>query len=280
MIRGIFLETFEHSIEITLLVFLMMTTVDYFNVRTRGMLTNMIQKKSWRPYVLSSFLGVIPGCFGSFMSVTMYFHGLIGFGALVGTMVATSGDAAYVMLSMFPEIALILFLLLFILGIVFGWLSQKIATLLKFVPCAECQLQEYHRDERGLKHYFTEHLWHHIIKKHLLRIFLWMFSALLFINLALHFWDVDSFVKSHMIWVFLISALIGLIPDSGPHLIFVMLFAKGAIPFSVLLTSSISQDGHGVLPLLSYSVRDTVHVKTYNLLISLLAGGIVYFLGY
>lgn len=280
MIREILSETFEHSIEITLLVFLMMTIVDYFNVRTRGMLANMIQKKSWRPYVLSSFLGSVPGCFGSFMSVTMYVHGLIGFGALVGTMVATSGDAAYVMLSMFPEISLILFLLLFVLGIVFGWLSQKIATLLKFVPCDECHLQEYHQDEHGLKHFFTTHLWHHIIKKHLLRIFLWMFSALLLINLALHFWDVDSFVKSHMIWVFLISALIGLIPDSGPHLIFVVLFAKGAVPFSVLLTSSISQDGHGVLPLLSYSVRDTVHVKIYNLLISLLVGGIVYFLGY
>ena len=50
-----------------------------------------------------------------------------------------------------------------------------------------------------------------------------------------------------MIWVLLTGALVGIIPESGPHLIFVMLYAQGLVPFSVLLTSSFVHDGHGML---------------------------------
>ncbi len=42
---------------------------------------------------------------------------------------------------------------------------------------------------------------------------------------------------------------------------FVTLFAQGLIPFSVLLASSIAQDGHGMLPLLAESKRGFLAVK-------------------
>jgi len=273
-------EALENAIEITLLVFLMMVIVDFFNVRTRGMLLNLIQKKTWRPYFLASLLGVIPGCFGSFMAVTMYVHGLLGFGALVGNMVAATGDAAFLMISVYPEVAVILFAILFVAGIIFGPITQFIANRLHFVPCKECQLQEYHAEEKNVKHYFTEHIWHHIIKEHLLRVFLWIIGTLFIINLAMHFWDLKGFVQAHPLWVFFLAALTGLIPDSGPNFVFALLFGQGAIPFSVLLTNSISQDGHGILPLLSYTVRDTVYVKLYCLVISLIIGGIALLLGF
>ena len=59
----------------------------------------------------------------------------------------------------------------------------------------------------------------------------------------------------------LLAILIGIIPDSGPHLLFVTLFATGTVPFSVLLASSISQDGHAALPLLAESKRSFVKAK-------------------
>jgi hypothetical protein len=71
-----------------------------------------------------------------------------------------------------------------------------------------------------------------------------------------------------------------LIPESGPHLIFVTLFAEGLIPFSVLLTSSIVQDGHGMLPLLSYSVKDSVIIKAFNFFFGIILGLIVFGFGY
>jgi len=87
-------------------------------------------------------------------------------------------------------------------------------------------------------------------------------------------------VQAHMVWVLVIATLVAVIPESGPHLIFVMMFADGLIPFSVLLASSIVQDGHGMLPLLSYTVKDTVLIKLFNLTIGLGLGLIVYSLGW
>jgi hypothetical protein len=71
-----------------------------------------------------------------------------------------------------------------------------------------------------------------------------------------------------------------LIPESGPHLIFVLLFAKGSIPFSILLASSIVQDGHGMLPVLAHSRKAFVIIKLINLAIGLILGAVALLLGW
>lgn len=81
------------------------------------------------------------------MTVSFYVHGLLSFGAIVGCMVATSGDEAFVMLALFPGKALLLFGILFILGILLTLLTDNIAPLLKIKPCVECNLQQVHTVE-------------------------------------------------------------------------------------------------------------------------------------
>jgi hypothetical protein len=82
-------------------------------------------------------------------------------------------------------------------------------------------------------------------------------------------------------WVILVIAcLVGLIPESGPHLIFVTLFAQGSIPFSILLASSIVQDGHGMLPVLANSRRQFVVIKAINFAVGLAVGALVLALGF
>ena len=75
------------------------------------------------------------------------------------------------------------------------------------------------------------------------------------------------------------AALIGIIPESGPHLLFLVLFSKGWIPFSVLLVNTISQDGHGLLPLLSYSVKDTIYVQVFTTSFALAVGIVLFLIG-
>jgi len=72
------------------------------------------------------------------MNVSLYVHGLISFGAIVGGMIATSGDEAFVMLAQFPGTALALFGLLFWCGIVFAWISDSIIPYLGITPCQAC----------------------------------------------------------------------------------------------------------------------------------------------
>lgn len=337
------ISIFSHSIMITIFVFVMMLLVDYLNVLTKGRMEKIVKGGKARQYMVASFLGSTPGCLGAFMNVSFYVHGLLSFGAIVGGMIATSGDEAFVMLALFPKESLFLFALLFILGIIGGGLSDKLAAYLKIVPCQECKMLRVHYEEEckcfepavlksffklslhryaffiflfiviiligigiiGPKtwnwqrttlfsllimtafivatvpdHYLKEHIWAHIVKKHLWRVFLWTFFALLFITLGTQYWNLEGFIKSNIGWVLLIGALAGIIPESGPHMIFVMMFADGLIPFSVLLTSSIVQDGHGMLPLLSYTVRDSILIKVFNLLFGLGIGLFLFVLGF
>jgi len=264
----------------------------------------------------------------------------MGFGAIVGGMIATSGDESFVMLAMFPRKAIILFAALFALGIAFGWVADRIASLLKLKTCQECDLSHSYKEEvcrcfdghdllqhfRKLslarfallvlfivslygiasgaigpeswdwerisfvilvtislfivatvpEHYLEEHIWNHIAKRHIWRVFLWSFFAILVVDIGFRHWNLESFVENHMMWVLLIAALVAVIPESGPHLIFVVMFSRGMVPFSVLLASSMVQDGHGMLPLLSYTVKDSVLIKVFNLIFGLLVGAGLY----
>jgi len=337
-----FIPLVNHSIIITLFVFVMMVFIDYINVLSKGKMSIAVRGGRLRQYIMASFLGSTPGCLGAFMNVSFYVRGLLSFGAMVGGMIATSGDEAFVMLALFPKRALLLFGLLFGIGVIFGWISDKVADFLNITPCEECKVLKIHEanecrcfDASFLKkfrqfsllrygiiiligvivlalsfgivgpeewnwqritiisslsftlfivftvpeHYLKEHIWEHILKKHLWRVFLWTFGALFVIEIGMNFWNLEAFVKGHMLWVLLLSGLIAIIPESGPHLIFVMMFSKGLIPFSVLLTSSIVQDGHGILPLLSYSIKDSFLIKLFNLVIGLGLGAIFYAIG-
>jgi len=338
---GIVVGSFKHSLTITVFVFAMMMFVDYFNVLTRGRMGTVIRGGQFRQYAVASFLGATPGCLGAFMNVSFYVHGLMSFGAIVGGMIATSGDEAFVMLAMFPSKAILLFGILFLLGVVLAWVTDRIAPILKIKPCEECRLSQVHTEEEtcrcfdrenmlehfrklslarfvllillviflysiasGLigpcvwdwkrvtfivlislslfivltvpEHYLEEHIWNHIAKKHLWRIFLWSFFAILIIDVGFRYWNLEVFVRSQMMWVLLIASLVAIIPESGPHFIFAVMFAKGLIPFSVILSSSIIQDGHGMLPLLSYTIRDSVLIKLFNLAFGLIIGTFLY----
>ncbi|MBW2012042.1 MAG: arsenic efflux protein [Deltaproteobacteria bacterium] len=342
---------FKHALTISFFVFVMMLLVDFIDTATKKSVSDLMGKGPWRQYTLASFLGSTPGCLGAFMNVSLYVRGMISFGALVGGMIATSGDEAFVMLSQFPGTALALIVLLFVSGIFFAWISDRLIKILRITPCEPCT--QAHCDhciagmesQEGLRnifhptnlvtnfqplsftrflllamiisflslvllgilgpsswdwkkvtfiglslcslyitvvvseHYLNSHIWEHIIKKHLFRVFLWSFGALFFVHWGLNFWNLDSLINQHMLWVFFIGALLAIIPESGPHLIFVMMYAQGLIPFSILFTTSFIQDGHGMLPMLSYNLKDAVLIKVFNLVFGLAVGGVLISMG-
>ncbi|MBW1940268.1 MAG: arsenic efflux protein [Deltaproteobacteria bacterium] len=346
------LPILKHALMISFFVFVMMLLVDVIDTASKRRMSNIMQGGLWRQYTLASFLGSTPGCLGAFMNVSLYVHGMISFGAIVGGMIATSGDEAFVMLTQFPGMALVLFVLLFVLGILFAWISDKIIRFMGIIPCrlcleAHCEYcisgidnQESIHDIfqpanllgnfrslsftrflllvlivfflvlvtfgivgpsswdwkritfTGLsltslyialvasEHYLHYHIWDHIIKKHLCRVFLWSFGALFFVHYGLTFWNLDTLIHQHMVWVLVIGAILGIVPESGPHLIFVMMYAQGLVPFSVLFTTSFVQDGHGMLPLLSYSLKDSLLIKVFNLVFGLAVGGALFAIGF
>jgi hypothetical protein len=364
----------QQTLIITTFVLGLMMVIEYVNIQTRGLWSEKIQQKPLMQIVLGSLMGVIPGCLGSYTMVSLYVHRVVMFPAIVATMIATSGDEAFLMFSVIPATALKLNLILFlvalvagivihyivknkyiglgshaelplhshaeecnpvhpryaienlkgisftrallltgILGILFMLLTGVIAgahhlnTLMGDTGMVHDQAHNFaqghdhgHGGEAdwirmsliGLfvillfivlsarEHFLQEHLWHHIIKKHFLKIFSWTLGVLAFIFFLNQYVDLRQWISENVWMVLFIALLIGIIPESGPHYIFVLLFAQGAVPFSILLASSIAQDGHGTLPLLAESPKGFIAVKVANLLFALLVGGLGVWMGW
>jgi hypothetical protein len=199
-------------------------------------------------------------------------HGMISFGALTGAMLAASGDEAFVMLALFPEKAIPLFGVLALSGMLWGRVTDLLIRRFRIRTCAECPDELVHASEGGLRHYLRQHVWGHMVRRHLWRTALWTFGALLVVKLAGQYADLTGIVSRYPMLMLAAAALLGLIPESGPHLIIVTMFSSGVVPFSVLLTSSLVQDGHGMLPMLAHSVRASLVLKAFNLAFGFAAG--------
>ena len=333
-----------HAIMITGFVFVMMLVIEYINVQSKGLWQKNLTKNKWSQYLIAAVLGAIPGCLGAFTVVAMFSHRLVSFGALVTAMIATSGDEAFVMFAMFPKQALLLTLIIFVVGVLAGYFTDKFYKPKKVLDKASTHRFPLHEDTKckcfekdkiwiniihpsiyrlstaiiilvlitgvstGIlagdleiwmkisvllaflfslfivltvpNHFIKKHIWEHIVKMHLPRIFLWVFGTLLLMHFLMNYIDVEDWISTNMYVVLLVAVLIGFIPESGPHLIFVTLFAQGSIPFSILLASSISQDGHGMLPLLAESKRSFFAVKFVNMIYAIIVGLSTLLLGF
>ena len=338
------LHTITHAIMITGFVFMMMVVIEYLNVISRGVWQRGLRGGRWRQYLLASFLGATPGCLGAFVVVSLYSHREVTLGALVVAMVATSGDEAFVMLSMIPKQAPFIFIILFFVGLAAGYVTDAFFGG-KAGNQAACHNEfDIHEEDichcfpwgslreqwtqcssaRGIlgftlllflftvvtgqlgpatwnwirvtlvilssiaffivstvpDHFLEDHLWNHVVRTHVPRVFLWTFGALLLMHILMDHLHLEGWMQENQLIVLMVACLVGLIPESGPHLLFLTLFAENAIPFSIFLASSIVQDGHGMLPLLAESRRDFLKVKAINLVVGLLAGLIGYASGW
>lgn len=364
-------DILKQSIMITFFVLSMMLLLEVITVLSRDNFRASLKKKQWVQIILAAVMGIMPGCMGTYALVSLYTHGTVGFASLVTVFIATSGDEAFVMLSMIPQDFIKIMLILFIISIVSGFVillfSKKenfikinidhieihshdhkslslnprviILQITKIIPERAYLLltgilvlfllsfgymghnhlnilhpevhnehiedshevhtenvehgEQIHSDDEGFgwenitffvvillglliiliadDHFLHEHLWGHVIKKHLPKLFAWTFGAFILLFFINSFLDVESWIKSNIYIILLIAILIGIIPESGPHIIFISLYASGVIPLSILIANSIVQDGHGSIPLLAESRKSFFKAKVINFVI----GGIV-----
>ncbi|MDR1792033.1 MAG: putative manganese transporter [Bacteroidales bacterium] len=123
-------------------------------------------------------------------------------------------------------------------------------------------------------HFFKEHIVRHILYKHLPKIILWVFLVMLVIAILTQLIDLQYFIsiqQSHYI-LLAIALLVGLIPQSGPHLIILFMYLNGWVPFSVLLANTIVQEGHGGLVLLAFDAKKYAWIKIAKFAIAAVIG--------
>jgi hypothetical protein len=128
-------------------------------------------------------------------------------------------------------------------------------------------------------HFLGEQLWRHVTAQHFPRIFVWTAGVLVRVALLERSAHIGTLARENPWAILAVVGLIGLIPESGPHLVFATPYASGGIPISILTTSSIVQDGHGMLPLLAQSRRHFLRVKAVNRVVGLAVGAAMLALG-
>ena len=276
----------QASVKITLIIFILMVIIELLVLKYKEKILALTQKNKFLSYITASFFGSIPGCIGTFAMDSLYMAGLLSFGGIVAAMVATSGDEAFLLISMAlaGEISFGIFLgltaVLFLLGIIAGFSSDFITRKNHLATHEKCEIVCHEKEFFNFKHFLKEHVYKHILKKHLWQIFLWLLGAIFVIELLQNRIDLEGlFHNANTFYVLIAALLIGVLPISGPNVVLVMLFAKGLIPFSVLLANSIVQDGHGLLPILGFSLKDALKIKGFNLVFGLLVGGLLLLFG-
>ncbi|SCL32426.1 Putative, 10TM heavy-metal exporter [Micromonospora nigra] len=76
--------------------------------------------------LVGALLGVTPGCGGAIILMPLYARGRVSFGTVVGALVATMGDSSWVVLAWNPLFALQLHVLLFVVGLVTGYVVDAL----------------------------------------------------------------------------------------------------------------------------------------------------------
>lgn len=92
-----------------------------FNFEVGAALRNA---KHWQ-IPISALLGATPGCGGAVVVVAAYTSGNVSFGAVVAALTATMGDAAFLLIAVRPDIALIVLPLSFAVGILTGFIVDR-----------------------------------------------------------------------------------------------------------------------------------------------------------
>ncbi|MCD6418952.1 arsenic efflux protein [bacterium] len=271
---------------ITAIIFVLLVIFEFLAIRFTSFIEQKISGRRWVQYIISSLAGSIPGCTGVFAIDAAYMAGFVGFGGIISATVATFGDEAFVLIGQAAlpdspikwQMLAVVFVILFVLGVIAGRLADLFAKKTKMVFCQKCLIEKHEYIDTTstrkipVKHFLSEHIWGHIIKKHIPNIVLWIFVSLVIVKALNQSFDMETIITRNKFVLVLAAAIIGILPLSGPNLIFITLFAQGQLPFSIFLTNSIVQDGHGLLPILGFSVEDAVKIKAFNLLFGLLVG--------
>ena len=264
-----FWDILKESAVITLVVTALMLAIEAFNYLLKGRMLAAFRRTRFGQVVASGLLGVIPGCAGGYISVSMYARGMFSFGALLSMMVATTGDEAFLMLALFPRKALPIFAGLLVLGIAAGLVADAVSRRLRGDAQYVGDVNRSPAADEGAP--LRERLLH--ILPHALKVFLWTFGVLLAVAYVQQFVDLGQWVREHPALSILAAILVGLIPQSGPHMAFVTMFADGLLPLSVLIANCIVQEGHAGLPLRSESKGAWIRGKAVKVVLAALISG-------
>ena len=113
---------------VTVFVASMVLLFSWLQYVTAGRFVDVIRtKRRWQP-VIGAIMGITPGCGGAIVIMPMYTRGFVSYGTVIATLIATLGDAAFVLIgaaltdSSFVAPAVAVHVISFVTGVTWGYL--------------------------------------------------------------------------------------------------------------------------------------------------------------
>ncbi len=113
---------------VTVFVAAMVLLFSWIQYITAGRFVDVIRsKRRWQP-IIGAVMGITPGCGGAIVIMPMYTRGFVSYGTVIATLIATLGDAAFVLIgaaitdSSFVAPAVAVHAISFLTGVTWGYL--------------------------------------------------------------------------------------------------------------------------------------------------------------
>ena len=142
---------------VTVFVAAMVLLFSWLQYVTAGKFVDTIREnKRWQP-VIGALMGITPGCGGAIVMMPMYARGYVTYGTVVATLIATLGDAAFVLIgaavvdSAFIAPVIAVHVISFTVGLAWGYLVDGLKItpqqpLGKFGPTFEDEKSEVEKE--------------------------------------------------------------------------------------------------------------------------------------
>ena len=108
---------------------------------------------------IAAALGALPGCGGAIIVVTNYVSGRLSFGAVMATLTATMGDAAFLLIAKEPVTGMLIMAIGLVVGIISGYVVDFIHGKDFLRPTNEKSPEEALLTTREDAPHFVNHLW-------------------------------------------------------------------------------------------------------------------------
>lgn len=113
-------------LQVTVFVAATLALVYAFESVFRFDLGQAMARARWYQAPIAAFLGALPGCGGAIIVVTQYTRGMVSFGSVVSVLIATMGDAAFLLIAREPLTGLGIMGMGLVIGSVTGWIVDTI----------------------------------------------------------------------------------------------------------------------------------------------------------
>ena len=112
-------------IEVGVFIGAILVVFNLLNFWHKGRLVDYIRSSRRYQPVIGALLGLTPGCGGAVFVMPLFFTGSVSFGTVVATLMATMGDAAFVLVAYSPRYYLLVSVPSFLVAVMTGYIVDQ-----------------------------------------------------------------------------------------------------------------------------------------------------------